>query len=263
MEDNYFRELKKQAYFFFKTNIKMARLALTDVTPAQLLTEEATSGNPWPPDSPTMREITRATFEVDDFFRIVEILHKRLEKFDGKDWRGSYNALILLEHVLTHGPKSFVEEFEDDNYKQVLMEMDGFHFVDHKGFDWGHSVRKLSGRVIKLLEDQEFLQQERIKARNLNRGIHGFGNLNRRSFPFPDSRPVRLNYNKHLHSASNDRKMAIDEKEEETRKNAKGKLKENGENMEIDHPFSPIKHHRLSQSLLQNNGHSSPPPLQN
>ncbi|KAA0050307.1 epsin-2-like [Cucumis melo var. makuwa] len=207
MEDNYFRELKKQAYFFFKTNIKMARLALTDVTPAQLLTEEATSGNPWPPDSPTMREITRATFEVDDFFRIVEILHKR--------------------------------------------------------FDWGHSVRKLSGRVIKLLEDQEFLQQERIKARNLNRGIHGFGNLNRRSFPFPDSRPVRLNYNKHLHSASNDRKMAIDEKEEETRKNAKGKLKENGENMEIDHPFSPIKHHRLSQSLLQNNGHSSPPPLQN
>lgn len=130
-------------------------------------------------------------------------------------------------------------------------------------FDWGQSVRKLSGRVIKLLEDQEFLQQERIKARNLNRGIHGFGNLNRRSFPFPDSRPVRLNYNKHLHSASNDRKMAIDEKEEETRKNAKGKLKENGENMEIDHPFSPIKHHRLSQSLLQNNGHSSPPPLQN
>lgn len=41
------------------------------------LTEEATSGNPWPPDAPTMRVITRAAFEVNDFFRIVEILHNR------------------------------------------------------------------------------------------------------------------------------------------------------------------------------------------
>ena len=117
-------------------------------------------------------------------------------------------------------------------------------------------MRKLSRRVLKLLEDEEFLQQERIKARNLTRGIHGFGNLNRRSFP--ESRPGRFNYNNHLNSASTGRKMAlsltpaIDEKEEKIRENAKGKLKENGGNMEIDHPFSPIKHRRLSQSLLQN-----------
>lgn len=55
----------------------------------------------------------------------------RLEKFEAKDWRTSYNAVILLEHALTHGPKSFAEEFED--HKDVLREMDGFHFVDEKG----------------------------------------------------------------------------------------------------------------------------------
>jgi epsin len=41
------------------------------------LTGEVTSGNPWAPDNPTLGSISRAAFEVDDFWRIVEILHKR------------------------------------------------------------------------------------------------------------------------------------------------------------------------------------------
>ncbi|KAJ6715909.1 ENTH/VHS FAMILY PROTEIN-RELATED, partial [Salix koriyanagi] len=72
-----FHELKKQASFFFKGKIKSARLALTDVTPAELLTEEATHGNSWAPDNPTLGSISRAAFEVDDYWRIVGILHKR------------------------------------------------------------------------------------------------------------------------------------------------------------------------------------------
>lgn len=41
------------------------------------MTEEATSGNPWAPDSRTLRSISRAAFELDDYWRIVEILHRR------------------------------------------------------------------------------------------------------------------------------------------------------------------------------------------
>lgn len=41
------------------------------------MTEEATNENPWPPDTPTMRVISRASFEVDEYDRIVEILHHR------------------------------------------------------------------------------------------------------------------------------------------------------------------------------------------
>ncbi|OVA18827.1 Epsin domain [Macleaya cordata] len=74
----FFHEFKKQASFFLKEKIKTARLVLTDVTPAELLTEEATNGNPWAPDTRTMGLISRAAFEVDDYWRIVEILHKRL-----------------------------------------------------------------------------------------------------------------------------------------------------------------------------------------
>lgn len=41
------------------------------------MTEEATAGNTWSPDTRTLKIISRAAFEVDDYWRIVEILHKR------------------------------------------------------------------------------------------------------------------------------------------------------------------------------------------
>lgn len=171
----FFHEFKKQASFFIKEKIKTARLALTDVTPAELLTEEATKDNPWAPDTRTMGLISRAAFEVDDYWRIVEILHKRLSRFDKKNWRGSYNALILLEHLLTHGPESVAEEFQSD--EKVIREMGSFQYIDEKGFNWGFAVRKKSERILKLLEKGPYLKEERTRARKLTCGIKGFGSF--------------------------------------------------------------------------------------
>ncbi|KAI3758011.1 hypothetical protein L6452_05557 [Arctium lappa] len=175
-----FHELKKQASFFLKEKIKTARLALTDVTPAQLLIEEATDEDSWPPDTRAMGLISRSAFEVDDYWRIVEILHKRLWKFDEENWRGSYKALVILEHLLTHGPQRVSEEFQCD--KEVIKEMSIFHHVDEKRFNWGLRVREKSDRILKLLdEDQSFLKQERSRARKLTSGIKGFGSFTQRS----------------------------------------------------------------------------------
>lgn len=41
------------------------------------MTEEATSGNSWAPDTKTLGLISRAAFELDDYTRIENILHKR------------------------------------------------------------------------------------------------------------------------------------------------------------------------------------------
>ncbi|KAF9675341.1 hypothetical protein SADUNF_Sadunf09G0022100 [Salix dunnii] len=170
-----FHELKKQASFFFKEKIKSARLALTDVTPAELLTEEATNGNSWAPDNPTLGSISRAAFEVDDYWRIVEILHKRLLRFERKNWRPSYNSLIVLEHLLTHGPGSVAGEFQTD--KDVIREMESFQCIDEKGFNWGLAVRKKSERILNLLEEGPLLKKERERARRVTRGIQGFGSF--------------------------------------------------------------------------------------
>ncbi|XP_022949262.1 clathrin interactor EPSIN 1 [Cucurbita moschata] len=171
-----FHDLKKQASFFFKEKIKTARLALTDVTSAELLTEEAISGNP---DARTLSSISKAAFEVDDYWRIVAILHKRLLKFEKKNWRLCYNSLIILEHLLTHGPESVAEEFQSD--KHVISQMGTFQYVDEKGFNWGISVRNKSERMLNLLEKRSFLKEERDKARKLTRGILGFGSFSSRS----------------------------------------------------------------------------------
>ncbi|KAJ4845447.1 hypothetical protein Tsubulata_026314 [Turnera subulata] len=174
-----FHEFKKQASFFLKEKIKSARLALTDVTPAQLLTEEATSGNPWSPDARTLGSISRAAFEVDDYWRIVEILHNRFLRFERKNWRASYNSLIVLEYLLTRGPESASGEFQND--KDVIKEMGSFQFIDEKGFNWGLVVRKKTERILKLLEKGTLLKEERDKARKLTRGIQGFGSFSQRS----------------------------------------------------------------------------------
>lgn len=170
-----FHEFKKQASFYLKEKIKTARLALTDVTPAQLLAEEATNGDPGGPDARTMKMISRSAFEVDDYWRIVEILHKRLGRFERRFWRESYKAVVVLEYLMTHGPESVAVEFQTD--RDVIKEMENFQHIDEKGFNWGLTVRKKAERVLKLLEKGPLLKEERERARKISRGIQGFGSF--------------------------------------------------------------------------------------
>ncbi|KAF8094117.1 hypothetical protein N665_0369s0001, partial [Sinapis alba] len=174
-----FLDLKKQASFFFKEKLKTARLALTDVTPLQLMTEEATDGESCGPNTQTLGSISKAAFEFEDYLQIVNVLHKRLAKFDQRNWRMAYNSLIVVEHLLTHGPESVSDEFQGD--KDVISQMQTFQQIDEKGFNWGLSVRRKSEKVLKLLEKGDLLKEERKRARELSRGIHGFGSFNRKS----------------------------------------------------------------------------------
>ncbi|XP_015169993.1 clathrin interactor 1-like [Solanum tuberosum] len=185
MDSPLLHEFKRQASFFLKEKIKTARLALTDVTHTQLLAEEATAGDLIAPNMQTMRLISRAAFEVDDYWRIVDILHKRLSKFDRRNWRPSYKAVMLLEYLLTHGPESIAEEFQSD--EDVIRQMESFQYVDEKGFNWGSSVRNMSERVIELLEDRSFLKEERQRARKVTVGIKGFGSFCNRPVSGEDS----------------------------------------------------------------------------
>ncbi|KAI7727370.1 hypothetical protein M8C21_023599 [Ambrosia artemisiifolia] len=207
-----FHELKKQASFFFKEKIKTARLALTDVTPAELLTEEATNEDAWPPDTRIMGLISRAAFEVDDYWRIVDILHKRLWKFDKERWRGSYKALVILDHLLTHGPERIFEEFQCD--KEVIKEMTTFQHLDQERFNWGSRVREKSERILKLLEDRSFFKEERFRARKLTSGIKGFGSFTQRNVGkrLTDSRSqiyIKCSHNNDHHDEDKDKDLDI------------------------------------------------------
>ncbi|GJZ12683.1 ENTH/VHS-like protein [Tanacetum coccineum] len=142
------------------------------------LVEEATNGNPWAPDARALKLISKAAFEIDDYWRIVNVLHNRLVRFDAHNWRIPYKAVVVLEHLLTHGPESVAEEFQ--THKNVFQEMTNFQYIDEKGFNWGLNVRMKSERILKFLNEVNVLKEERAKARKLSRGIQGFGSFNQR-----------------------------------------------------------------------------------
>ncbi|KAF8716968.1 hypothetical protein HU200_026073 [Digitaria exilis] len=171
-----FHELRRQASSYLTGKIRSARLALTDVTPTQLMTEEATNGDASPPNVKTMGLIARQAFEIDEYVRITDILHRRFASFDRRQWREAYKALLLLEHLLTHGPNSVAVEFQKDT--DAIEKMVTFQHIDEKGFNWGQTVKTKSERVLKLLEQGPFLEEERERARKIAREIKGFGSFN-------------------------------------------------------------------------------------
>ncbi|CAL4960530.1 unnamed protein product [Urochloa decumbens] len=176
MDAPFFHELRRQASSYLTGKIRSARLALTDVTPTQLMTEEATNGDASPPNVKTMGLIARQAFEIDEYVRIADILHRRFASFDRRQWREAYKALLLLEHLLTHGPLSVAAEFRKDT--DAIHRMAAFQHIDEKGFNWGQTVKGKSERVLKLLERGPFLEEERERARKIAREIKGFGSFN-------------------------------------------------------------------------------------
>ncbi|WJX12482.1 hypothetical protein P8452_02980 [Trifolium repens] len=148
-------------------------MTFTDVTGAELLAEEATNKDDCSPDAKTMTQIAEASFDIDEYWRIVDVLHRRLYNVDWEEWRQSYKALVLLEFMLTHGPIDFAQEFQCD--AEIIEELGNFTHIDERGFNWGFRMQKLSNEILKLLQGGEALKQARLKALKITNEIQGFG----------------------------------------------------------------------------------------
>ncbi|XP_022924778.1 epsin-3-like isoform X2 [Cucurbita moschata] len=166
-------QLKKQAFSFLNERFKVARLVFTDVTHAELLAEEATNKDPCTPDAKTMTTIAEASFEIDDYWRIVDVLHNRLRSVEWKQWKQSYKSLVLLEFLLTHGPEELADEFKRDSY--IIEALGTFKHVDERGFDWGEIMHKKSQSILQLLKGGQTLKESRLRALKITREIQGFG----------------------------------------------------------------------------------------
>ncbi|KAK7278422.1 hypothetical protein RJT34_23450 [Clitoria ternatea] len=169
----FLEQIKKQTTNFLQEKYKSARMTFTDVTEAELLAEEATNKDDCSPDAKTMTRIAEASFDIDEYWRIVDVLHRRLYNLDWERWRQSYKSLVLLEFLLTHGPQDFAQEFQCD--AEIIEELGSFTLIDEKGFNWGHRMQKLSGEILKLLQDVDALKDARLRALKITNEIQGFG----------------------------------------------------------------------------------------
>ncbi|XP_017413129.2 epsin-3 [Vigna angularis] len=199
----FLEQIKKQTTNFLQEKYKSARMTFTDVTETELLAEEATNKDDCSPDAKTMTRIAEASFDIDEYWRIVDILHHRyassltpffvylLYNVDWEQWRQAYKTMVLLEFLLTHGPQEFAPEFQCD--VEIIEDLGGFTHIDEKGtwglidfhflsipmainrFNWGSRMQKLSDEIVKLLQNAEALTEARLKALKITNGIQGFG----------------------------------------------------------------------------------------
>ncbi|XLR44470.1 hypothetical protein S83_029130, partial [Arachis hypogaea] len=137
------------------------------------LAEETINKDDCSPDAKTMTRIAEASFELDDYWRIVDVLHSKFCTIDWEQWRQSYNALVLLEFLITHGPVEFALEFQRD--AEIIEELGRFTYIDERGFNWGARMLKLSEHILKLLEGGEALNEARLKALKITNEIQGYG----------------------------------------------------------------------------------------
>ncbi|XP_027367796.1 epsin-3 [Abrus precatorius] len=182
----FLEQIKRQTTTFLQEKYKSARMTFTDVTETELLAEEATNKDDCSPDAKTMTRIAEASFDIDEYWRIVDVLHQRLYNIDWEQWRQSYKALVLLEFLLTHGPKEFAQEFQCD--AEIIEELGGFTLIDERGFNWGSRMQKLSDQILKLLHNREALKEARLKALKITNEIQGFGS----SVNTPSSSPCSV-----------------------------------------------------------------------
>ncbi|KAL6900631.1 hypothetical protein ACP4OV_005307 [Aristida adscensionis] len=168
-------EVRRQASGFLQDKYKQARLALGDVTPAELLVQEATNNEACVPDAKTLACIAEAAFDMDDYWRIAKVLHQRLGAVDWKEWRRVYKALVVLEFLLTHGPDDLPREFLPD--MPAINDLRSFNYIDDKGFNWGTCMQRRTDSIVTLLTDGEYLKEARRRAVRVSQEVQhgGFG----------------------------------------------------------------------------------------
>ncbi|GAU43017.1 hypothetical protein TSUD_28360 [Trifolium subterraneum] len=117
-----------------------------------------------------MTQIAEASFDIDEYWRIVDVLHRRLYNVDWEEWRQSYKVLVLLQFMLTHGAIDFAQEFQCD--AEIIEELGSFTHIDERGFNWGFRMQKLSNEILKLLQGGEALKQALPQKHNMDEMNH-------------------------------------------------------------------------------------------
>ncbi|XP_022198743.2 epsin-1 isoform X4 [Nilaparvata lugens] len=127
---------------------------------AQVKVREATSNDPWGPNSTLMSEIADLTYNVVAFTEIMQMIWKRLNDH-GKNWRHVYKALVLLEYLIKTGSEKVATQCKENIF--AIQTLRDFQYLDENK-DHGMNVREKANKLASLLRDDDRLKNERTKA---------------------------------------------------------------------------------------------------
>lgn len=155
--------------------LRKAKNVVNNFTEAEILVREATSNDPWGPEMKIMDEIAEMTNNQVSFTEIMGMIWKRLNDH-GKNWRHVYKSLILLETLIKIGSERVTKQCRDNIY--AIETLKNFNYTEKDGQDNGKHIREKSAKLVALLNDEHFLEAERVKARTAKARLkeaHGVG----------------------------------------------------------------------------------------
>ncbi len=132
---------------------------------------EALSNKNWGASSTLMNDIARDTYDFQMYGPIMSILWSALEA-PKREWRKVFKALGLLEHLIKHGTELVVEDSRDRIYR--IRALTNFSYQDGNN-DKGTGIREKAKQLMDLLKDNEYIREERNKARKLRNKFVGVG----------------------------------------------------------------------------------------
>jgi len=156
--------------FDIKEKFKTVKNVVMQVTPIEAKVRACTSNDPWGAKSTDKAEVAEATYNFEDYKVVMQTLWKRMTD-TGKDWRHVYKGLQLLEYLLVHGSERVQEEARDSLY--TIRSLRSFRYIDEKGKDYGEGIRELAKKMVKFIQDDKAIAEEREKSKNLSGKYEG------------------------------------------------------------------------------------------
>jgi epsin len=144
-----------------RTATNKAKMYVLNLSPLEVLVEEATNTETWGPHGSMMAEIAEACFDPEGYRQVLGVLARRLQE-GGERWRCAYKALLLLEHLVKHGPPKAAADVAAS--RSVLERLQKFEYKDANGRDHGANVRHRAAEIAALVAAPQRVAEEREKA---------------------------------------------------------------------------------------------------
>lgn len=132
-------------------------------------TRSATADTSWGASVTDLHQIARGTYNPQDYVLIMSIIWQRL---GSSRWRCVYKGLEVLKYVIMHGSSRCLTEARGAvGHLEVLRE----YRKIAEGRDVGEGIRSRAALVCDMLNDDELLEAEKEKSREIRAKIESSG----------------------------------------------------------------------------------------
>lgn len=129
----------------------------------------ATADTTWGASSADLADMAQGTYMREDYALIMSIIWQRL---GSRRWRCVYKALDVLRYLVLHGSSRVLEEARAAIHG--IQGLQHYQYVDSvTRRDEGQNVRVRAVQLVQLLQDEELLDEEREKSKELRAKIGG------------------------------------------------------------------------------------------